>query len=635
MRLRFGPDDDDAFQRTRDALLEDFSAYLERTGYRGVAPIQETVADAEIALDWKYSYGGGELDRWDRHDVREFLLEWCPRKLSVAAEDAASIPASFATLLTFLGDAGHARGAQALGPAALALSGQFLQEMADPANFGLAKSLFAGASADGVDMTSEADLGRWVEQFNQRSADERRQVIPDTAFASGPALPPVVLPTDDELAASHSAAPILSWLASFAEYAGTGRKLTQNGNLTLADARALVTLLDTGDVMDPVHGTKTFRTTSSAELPTLALVFRWARKAGVVRVAHSKVIATKKSERLRADPGAFFDVALDALLELGVLSGQRGVERYFAWPQVDALLDDTVVHLLAIPYAAAQPVELGELAEVATDAVLGQFRFRASDDVVERRVASDVARIVDALRYAGLLQWVEEPLTDDSVGTREGGTVRLTPAGVVAANRLLLGAGYDVPVAGTLAQVGAIELVDGCVDGGPDIASAQVDAWLARRDPADAAAELAQAVRAFDGDPHRANAALGMLTMVNADIALPHVRDLLAFPSVRGQARCVLVDAGVEPPTSLVDLTDPVTFGDVLAYRLVEDGTDALIATLALVGSTDAQAAAVEPLWRSTSIGIGPVLDTLGSTHPHKVVAKAARKAAFKYRGRG
>jgi hypothetical protein len=51
-------------------------------------------------------------------------------------------------------------------------------------------------------------------------------------------------------------------------WVGTGRKLTQTGRVTLADARALVEVLDTGDRMDPVIGDRTFKTKSSEELYT-------------------------------------------------------------------------------------------------------------------------------------------------------------------------------------------------------------------------------------------------------------------------------------------------------------------------------------------------------------------------------
>jgi hypothetical protein len=53
-------------------------------------------------------------------------------------------------------------------------------------------------------------------------------------------LPPVALPDEDEVAASPAIALVLTTFAAFAAFFREGRKLTQTGNLPLADARALV-----------------------------------------------------------------------------------------------------------------------------------------------------------------------------------------------------------------------------------------------------------------------------------------------------------------------------------------------------------------------------------------------------------
>ena len=47
-------------------------------------------------------------------------------------------------------------------------------------------------------------------------------------------------------------------VTTLTRWVGTGRKLTQTGRLTMADARDMVSLLDTGDGIDPVIGGKTF-----------------------------------------------------------------------------------------------------------------------------------------------------------------------------------------------------------------------------------------------------------------------------------------------------------------------------------------------------------------------------------------
>src|SRR6266540_7570128 len=89
-----------------------------------------------------------------------------------------------------------------------------------------------------------------------------------------------------DLAAAAASARVLQQVTALAGWVGGGRKLTQTGQLTMADGRHLVGLLDTGDEIDPVIGERVFRTRSSADLPVLAIVVAWAKAAGLVRVVH-------------------------------------------------------------------------------------------------------------------------------------------------------------------------------------------------------------------------------------------------------------------------------------------------------------------------------------------------------------
>ncbi|MCX4771089.1 MULTISPECIES: hypothetical protein [unclassified Streptomyces] len=75
-------------------------------------------------------------------------------------------------------------------------------------------------------------------------------------------------------------------------WVGAGRKLTQTGRVTLADARALVEVLDTGDRMDPVIGDRTFKAKSSEELYHLTLLVEWAKAARLLRTAGGRLLRT-------------------------------------------------------------------------------------------------------------------------------------------------------------------------------------------------------------------------------------------------------------------------------------------------------------------------------------------------------
>jgi hypothetical protein len=147
MRMRFPSEDEQAFGARRDALGEQFAGWLNAQEVPG------DPNDAGLLMDWKFNYGDGALDVWTVANVSEFLLEWCPRKLSAAPEDCAEIPVSVAAFVEFLAHTGLlARGSDL--PSQVRRycernTARFVREMGNPANFGMAKSLFG--AVDGLE----------------------------------------------------------------------------------------------------------------------------------------------------------------------------------------------------------------------------------------------------------------------------------------------------------------------------------------------------------------------------------------------------------------------------------------------------------------------------------------------------
>jgi hypothetical protein len=114
------------------------------------------------------------------------------------------------------------------------------------------------------------------------------------------------------------------WPARVAEFTrwvaggpATGRKLTQTGRLTMADARHLVERLGTGDEIDPVIGDRMFRTKSSEELTGLHITLEWARAAGLVRRRGNTLLAVKKHAGLVDRPADLLTRMVSVLGDLG------------------------------------------------------------------------------------------------------------------------------------------------------------------------------------------------------------------------------------------------------------------------------------------------------------------------------
>lgn len=115
-----------------------------------------------------------------------------------------------------------------------------------------------------------------------------------------------------DMDAAATSARRLRQVTALTRWAGSGHKLTQTGQLTMADARHLVGLLDTGDQIDPTIGERVFHTRSSADLSGLTTVLAWARATGLVRVIGGRLVAVKKNQRLLEQPTALWAVMFAA-----------------------------------------------------------------------------------------------------------------------------------------------------------------------------------------------------------------------------------------------------------------------------------------------------------------------------------
>jgi hypothetical protein len=644
VELEFGPDDEDRFFVVRDELLDRFERWLEVQG----RPVELRV-DAELVLGFKWGYLDGHLGRWRTADLDELLLELYPRKVVADRELAELTVPSVAGLLEFLDEEGLLVAGSDPLPRLLArldaLRGPVLEAFGDASRYGLGKSLFGAMMGDGVDLEDEAAVGGWIEAFNAGTREERDRVLGPAMVQMSAALQgrrrlrPVTLAPVVELEQAAREAPAMVRLARFVDHVTTPRKLTERGNLKLADARELLELLELEDRLDRTIGERTFKTRSSTELPTLDLTFRWARAARLVKVRKGELSATQAGRRLDRDVLQIVYQALHGLLELGVLAHRYREDPYgFGWyaDEVDA---EVPVWLLEL-YEHGR-LEIEDLAAETWELLLERFDL---DDVPadklafhRRLVESGVRRILGQLQELGIVALTDVDQVETSVGTEDrAGVVALTDLGIWAVQHMA-SVYLDAPVVGALVEVPAGELLRQATDMAEDAAGAELDAWVAHRDVADAASEL---VGALPGaDDVAIGLAFGALLRIGAPAA-PAVRTLREDPRLGPHATVWLVDTlQIEAEEVRVDEVDRQVA--LLHAALDLRGPHAVTIWLPLMlgvrsdTGRDAITARVGELWRDRSAAAGEVLDAIAAVHPDKPVAKAARKALFKLRSAG
>lgn len=610
-----GPDDDDddRFATWREEVVGEFGRAI---------PADEPEIDPfdfGLLLDWKRSYGDARFDSWRRSDLEEFLLDWCPAKLSATAEQVRSLPRSVALAAGFLADQGLLRAGseplEALERHAIGLQDAFMTAMDDPANFGMAKSLFAG-----VDLDLDALIGG-------TSAED---------YVDDIVIGPVVLPDDRALRRAALASPVVTTFVQLGDFfAAPGRLLTKSGNLKLVDARTLVELLGTGDTFREPDGGEAWQTStrSASQLPVLDHWKRWASEAGVLRPRQGRLVAVEAwRKRARKNPLHELLEALHLLTDAGPLQSYRS---WFATPMLSAL-DSLVGPLLGRLLEAPQGHPYDELVEQWTSLLLEM----GISEYFPGQLQHDFSQLVDVLDRVGVVVHHEAATSTTVTGghRRVGGSLTLTPVGVRFAVDLLTEQGMTVQVvpapeaqtiAGLVALVTQVEL---------DAWWRSTTSWLdVQPDDTAALVALLSGLERAD-DPALVLAGLDSAPDEAIERLIPALRRLLGAADPAAPDLPLLAAAWLDRHQQLdgpeVD-ADAVIVGSLIGLgRLAASSPQLMIEALVTSDEAHDTFAFIQLVGQLLPPYAVELLEAMGHHHPDKTVAKAARKQLFRTRSR-
>ena len=411
-------------------------------------------------------------------------------------------------------------------------------------------------------------------------------------------LPPVRLPSREELTAAARVAPLLRVARDLAAWAGSAQAVGAGGELTEAGAAAAVAALDLS--AEEVHAA-------------------WAVATGTGMLAVSGK---------RAGPGKRFDVLTSGSSDEALDMWCEALQAILAQESLDGLATAL--------YTAGRPVRLDALFE-AYAAAVGALTGADDDTSGPNEPAASAAPQETAPAFAPGLEPGLELLADlgvvelgeDEDEDEAGLTVTLSPIGMWAVRDRLQARGWRVPVLGGSADGGAAAVLAVLADYDAEDGEAEIAAWLGRRRPERAAEELTEA--ASRGSPGLRGAAFAVMDRVGA-AAVPAVRRALASPVLRPHAAVWLREHGEEVSLSRDDSAWLLV--DLGAGLLEEAAPEDVVAELLPDLPPQAQAELVAGLWRVDHPAVTELLTTLSNHHPEPDVAKAARKAAFKARSR-
>jgi hypothetical protein len=448
------------------------------------------------------------------------------------------------------------------------------------------------------------------------SGAARASVPAQTRRDETPRLPPVRLAPREELAAAARVAPLLRAARDLARWAETGRGLAAGSSLLPDAALAAAELELTPGEVDAA--------------------WRVAVATGMVTQVDGQGAGARVLESGDADVVlSAWHCALDVMLGAEDLDGLATALYTVGGPvKMESLFD---------AYAAAagtwrKPGQPGLVAgsdpagspdPTADGAATGPGGPADHDDPIGYAEHGGD----DGHDQAAVLSWALEALADLGVvelGTDEadsagGLTVTLSPLGVWGVHRRLRSQGWHVPVLG--GRDGAPGLLAALANCDAEDGETEIAAWLGARTPAKAAAELITA--ANGGSPGLRGAAFAVLDRIGAD-AVPAVRAALDEPVLRAHAAVWLHEHGEDAELGPEDRTWLLV--DLGAGLLEEADPRDVVAELLPELPPETQAQIVAGLWQVRHPAVTDLLTALGDHHPEPIVARAARKAAFKAR---
>lgn len=410
--------------------------------------------------------------------------------------------------------------------------------------------------------------------------DELEDVIAALGLPSR--LPPLWLPSVEELAASARESVLLRRVGELVEWVGERREVTEDGDLTEPDAAEAATRLG----VTPAELLLCWETALATDLVVVT-------EEGTAD-ANPDLWPTDDDEEDLGTWAVGFTQVLGSL----VIDAELADEDDLAFDGAGALV-------LPMFLARELGVSVTELREIARDMETEELEDAAPWDAWVAAHGDPVTTLLTRL-------------SDHRAVEVDGEIARLTPLGMLIMREELVDGGIDIPLLPPPPEMSAAELLT-VVGGRTDEELAQLaEIWLASHEQA--APELLAAAAA--AEPAGRFYAWTILAQL-PDVPWPTVAD---EPALRPYAHIAL-DQDQEPADSAWLLLDALSAS---ANAMGELNSDAVEMVSAEVLPAGGEQEVLADAWRLRHPMAFEVLTLIGAHHPDKKIAKAARTAAHK-----
>ncbi|MEZ0074308.1 hypothetical protein [Planotetraspora sp. GP83] len=548
------------------------------------APANAPGSDPDLvgpAVLWHRLIVRDDVGLWKRGDLRTVLLERMPQVVEDPDAAADGMIPALRSYLTFLSSTGR------LTPGSDSLDTLLaeLEEVEDD---------FVDAMEDAI---AERD---WDEEEDELEEGDEDESLGDfEPFADEIAdLPTIRLRPDVELAEAARQAPLIAQARDLALWVGTGRKVGEE------------TLLSDDEVQEAVTALGLSEPQALWNIWNLAIDLEFLAPDGDDTVSVDSDTA--------AWPFEDDEDVLDAWM-LGLHSIDYGD------PELDD--DDLTLALSGLTRALLVRVLVN-----GGSRSLAELRDELAEAVAEYDDLGPDAWAAAGDPLAPVLAWLTGYGMVTVEGGAEDGTVTLTPLGTEGVVHLVDDADIEVDARPAIDAMTALDLLSFSADMSEEEADAEFAAWLALREPAQAASELLAAAAEDEADALVRVQAASLVGSLG-EVAIPAWLEALKEPSLRPYAATHLTQLDVEDAP---EPTQADTHWLILDMWTISAGLGRpeFVSSLDDIGPAQRLIELLDVIWKVPHPHLEELLEAVGDAHPDRQVGKAAKRALFKARSR-
>jgi hypothetical protein len=171
-------DEDSQLEAEVDDYVDALARWVDGQGLdeeraQGVVDAGRQLAEYRV---WELDAG---LVDWERQELRDYLLDYVPRKLTLPAGEIGGFVDDICDVLAHAAAIGllSRQRAEALAKIARNSRPQMERALADPANWGPSKAIVAAMLEDGIEITDAVQTRAWIARFNELTIEQRDAIL--------------------------------------------------------------------------------------------------------------------------------------------------------------------------------------------------------------------------------------------------------------------------------------------------------------------------------------------------------------------------------------------------------------------------------------------------------------------------